>query len=100
MITLGNTHFGAWDISPNSILLGVTYTLIKSLSAQSGLVFLQFMGFEAIFYVCRRNFHEHFYSISFVNIFKIIRFIVIFLHPLNKQNKHGLRPPTPPKMII
>ena len=30
----------------------------------------------------------------------ISRFSPILDPPLNKQNKHGLRPPTPPKMLI
>ena len=62
-ITLCNKDFGAWDISPDSNLLGVTDTWMKSVFAQLALVFPQFWVFEAIFDACGQNCHKLFYSV-------------------------------------
>ena len=59
MITLGNRLKKAdavWDISPDSTLLGVTDTWMKSVFAQLALVFPQFWVFEAIFEARGQNF--------------------------------------------
>ena len=62
-ITLCNKDFGEWDISPDSTLLGVTDTWMKSVFAQLALVFPQFWVFEAIFDACGQNFHIFFHSV-------------------------------------
>ena len=63
LITLCNKDFGEWDISPDSTLLGVTDTWMKSVFAQLALVFPQFWVFEAIFDACGQNCHKLFYSV-------------------------------------
>ena len=54
--TLCNKDFGGWDISTDSISLGVTDTEMKSLFPQSALFSPQFWVFEAIFEARGQNF--------------------------------------------
>ena len=91
IISLGNRikkGDAVWNISPDSILLGVTDTRMNSHFAQSGLVFPQFWVFEAIFKVHGQN-SWHFFA-PFVPF--IVLKTTVLISWFQRKNRFEKRP--------